>query len=145
MFSAGTSLFSMSPEKRTGPQLGIRLSDSERKLIERAAGKAARKASDWARLVVLDRASLEIAGAVEAIKPPDPEETASLIALREIEAIDPDLPDALVDLGRAARLRPHLAHAVRELAAEYRAGGPPESDASSRKDRRRSGARRGTE
>jgi len=108
-------------EKRQfGPQLGIRMADSERRLVTQAAAAVDRKESDWARKVILARAREELRGNAPPL--PEPEETADLLTLRSFEAADPALPDALLDLGRAASASPPLARAVKELAEATRLG-----------------------
>ena len=50
-------------EKRQfGPQLGIRMSEAERRLVTQAAASVDRKESDWARKVILARAREELRG-----------------------------------------------------------------------------------
>jgi len=108
-------------EKRQfGPQLGIRMTGPERAMVLSAAEAADRKESDWARKVILARAREELQGT--ALPLPEPEETADLLTLRSFEAADPGLPDALLDLGRAASASQPLARAVRELAQASRLG-----------------------
>jgi hypothetical protein len=108
-------------EKRQfGPQLGIRMSEAERRLVTSAADAVDRKESDWARKVILARAREELRGNAPPL--PEPEETADLLTLRSFEAADPALPDALLDLGRAATGSPPLARAVKALAEASRLG-----------------------
>lgn len=135
MFSAGDYAFVMDEGKDDETQLGVRMSKQARELIERAAKKDRRKPSTWVRLRAVSQARAEIGGAAPPVEPDD-EEVVTLLALREIEALDTALPGALISLGRAAKTRPHLVLALKELALALHGGGPPGIAERVRKGRR---------
>jgi uncharacterized protein (DUF1778 family) len=98
-------------------QLGLRISEEDRALIGRAARKARRIESEWARLTLVDRARAEVAGETMPAREPDEEEEAALAALRSMAGTDPSLPVAVLRLGTASMSRAHLARALKELDA----------------------------
>lgn len=127
----------MEEKRAPGPQLGIRLNPKERDTIRRAADKAERKESDWARNRLLNRAREELAGTAPEVRTPDPEEEAALKTLREAMAADTELPDAAIALVRLATTRPLLARALKDLALVLR-DAPPGSEGTVRRGPRRS-------
>lgn len=136
-FSGGRYPLGMREGPKKLKQLGVRMDDGQRALLRRAAAKASRTESDWARLVLADRARAELQGDVGPVTEPDPEEAALLESLRRIEAADAALPSVLLGLGRRAIASPPLSRALKELEAFVRESAPTEGALPDRKGRRR--------
>jgi hypothetical protein len=127
----------MEDGKQDETQVGIRMSLSVRKLLERAAAKDKRKLSDWARTRLIDRARTEIHGEAPPLESVDPEDAITIEAIRRAESQVPMIRADLLELAHAAMQRPRLARVLSELAAEARGDAPSEAGAQRRTGRRR--------
>jgi len=125
----------MKIEKDDQTQIGVRMSMKTRRLIEKAARRDNRKPATWIRLRAVAQARAEISGAVPPVEP-DAETEATMEEIRQIEGVDPALPHALFSLGHAAKTRPHLARALKELAASFQPIEPRETGTPRNKDQR---------
>lgn len=96
-------------------QLVVRVTLTEKRTVKKAALKARRKASEWTRIALLDRAADEAAGKAPPPRPLEPDETSILEAFRKLER-DPSLRSSVLALCYAVSEDPRLAGVLRALA-----------------------------